>query len=280
MFPQLFHIGNFALPTYGLLVALGVLTGLIVTTKLAPSQKINPDDAWNLGVLVVLCAIVGAKLLLIINDFGWYMSHPGEIFSLAMVQAGGVFYGGVIAALIAATYYMRKHHMPALRTCDTFAPGLALGHSIGRLGCFAAGCCFGKPTNHWWGVVFTNPLAHSISSTPLNVRIEPTQLFESAIEFLNFLILYTLLRRKKFEGQVIGSYLFLYGIARFFLEFIRNDPDRGSMFNGAMTGTQFVSILFVIAGGILWYLRRAPQPQLVTATQVAPARRVPAVKGS
>jgi len=271
VFPQLFHIGNFALPTYGLLVALGVLTGLIVITKLSPSQGLNPDDTWNLGVLVVLAAIVGAKLLLIINDFGWYSSHPREIFSLAMVQAGGVFYGGVIAALVTAAFYMRKHHMPALRTCDTFAPGLALGHSIGRLGCFAAGCCFGKPTNHWWGVVFTNPLAHSISGTPLNVRIEPTQLFESAVEFVNFLILFWLLKHKKFEGQVMGAYLFLYGVARFFLEFIRDDPDRGSMFNGAITGTQFISILLVIAGGILWYLRRAPQPQqpnLVSARAV------------
>ena len=266
MFPQLFHLGNFALPTYGFLVALGVLTGLVVITKLSPSQGLNPDDTWNLGVLVVLAAIVGAKLLLIINDFSWYSSHPRDIFSLAMVQAGGVFYGGVIAALATAAYYMRKHHMPALRTADTFAPGLALGHSIGRVGCFAAGCCFGKPTNHWWGVVFTNPLAHSISGTPLNVPIQPTQLFESAIEFVNFLILFWLLRHKKFEGQVIGAYLFLYGVARFFIEFIRDDPDRGSMFNGALTGTQFVSILFVIAGGILWYMRRSiPQPQLVSA---------------
>jgi phosphatidylglycerol:prolipoprotein diacylglycerol transferase len=267
VFPQLFHFGRFALPTYGFLVALGVLTGLMVTTKLARSQKINPDDAWNLGVLVVLAAIVGAKLLLIINDYSWYAAHPRDIFSLAMMQAGGVFYGGVIAALIAAAYYMRKHHMPALRTCDTFAPGLALGHSIGRIGCFAAGCCYGKPTNHWWGVVFTNPIAHSISGTPLFTRIEPTQLFESAIEFVNFLILLALIRHKKFEGQVMGAYLFLYGVARFFIEYIRDDPDRGSMFGGALTGTQFISICLVVAGGILWLLRRQPQPQLVAAAQ-------------
>jgi phosphatidylglycerol---prolipoprotein diacylglyceryl transferase len=269
VFPQLFHIGNFALPTYGFLVALGVLTGLTVITKMAPSQKIDPDDAWNLGVLVVLAAIVGAKVLLIINDFSWYAAHPSEIFSLSMLQAGGVFYGGVIAALATAALYMRKHHMPALRTADLFAPGLALGHSIGRIGCFAAGCCYGKPTNHWWGVVFTNPLAAQISQTPLNVRIEPTQLFESAFEFVNFLFLWWLLRHKKFEGQVMGAYLFLYGVWRFFIEFLRGDPDRGSMFGGAITGTQFISILLVIAGGILWWLRRAPQPQLVTAQRTA-----------
>ena len=267
MFPQLFHIGSFALPTYGLLVAIGVLTGLTVIAKMAPSQKINADDAWNLGVLVVLAAIVGAKLLLIIDDLSWYAAHPSEIFSLSMLQAGGVFYGGVIAALVTAAFYMRKHKMPALRTCDLFAPGLALGHSIGRIGCFAAGCCFGRPTSHWWGVVFTNPLANQISDTPLGVRIEPTQLFESAFEFVNFLFLLWLLRHKKFEGQVMGAYLFLYGVWRFFIEFLRGDPGRGSMFGGAITGTQFISILMVLAGGILWWMRRAPQPQLVTAAQ-------------
>jgi phosphatidylglycerol:prolipoprotein diacylglycerol transferase len=266
--PRLFHIGWFSPPTYGFLVALGVLTGLIVTVKLARSQKINPDDAWNLGVLVVLAAIVGAKLLLVLNDFSYYMAHPADIFSLAMVQAGGVFYGGLLAAIAAAMYFIRKHHMPVLRTCDTFTPGIALGHSIGRIGCFAAGCCYGKHTTHWWGVTFTNPLAAAVSGTPLNTPLEPTQLFESAVELINFLVLLWILRHKKFEGQVIGSYLFLYGVARFFLEFLRADPERGSMFGGAISGTQFISICLVIAGGIIWLVRRPLFiPQLARATQ-------------
>lgn len=268
MFPRLFHIGNFAPPTYGFLVALGVLSGLFVTVRLAKSQKIDPDSAWNLGVLVVLAAIVGAKVLLIINDFGFYMSHPREIFSLSMIQAGGVFYGGLIAAIATAVYYIRKYHMPPLRTCDTFAPGIALGHAIGRIGCFSAGCCYGKPTSHFWGVTFTNPLAHSFSGTPLGIPLVPTQLIESVVEFANFLILVWLLKHKKFEGQVIGSYLFLYGVARYFIEFLRDDPERGSMFGGLMTGTQFISILLVIAGGILWLRRsKLTVPQLASATQ-------------
>jgi phosphatidylglycerol---prolipoprotein diacylglyceryl transferase len=267
VFPQLFHIGHFAPPTYGFLVALGVLSGLLVTVKLARSQGINPDSAWNLGVLVVLAAIVGAKVLLIINDLSWYTAHPAEIFSLSMLQAGGVFYGGLLAAIATAIYYMRKNHMPALRTCDTFAPGIALGHAIGRIGCFSAGCCYGKPTDHWFGVTFTNPLANLVSGTPLNVPLYPTQLIESAVEFANFFILLWLVRHKKFEGQVIGSYLFLYGVARYFIEFLRGDPDRGSMFGGAMTGTQFISILLVIAGGILWLRRPGQVPKMAKATQ-------------
>jgi phosphatidylglycerol---prolipoprotein diacylglyceryl transferase len=261
VFPQLFHIGRLFLPTYGLLVSVGVLIGLWVSGRNSEKHGINPEHAWNLGILVVLCGIIGAKILYIVNDWGYYTSHPGEIFSFATLQAGGVFSGGLIGAFAAAYWYVRKHHMPALGTCDAFAPGLALGHAIGRVGCFAAGCCYGKPTTHFWGVTFRNPQAQAIVGTPLGVPLEPTQLFESAVELANFFILMWMLKRKKFDGQVFAAYLFLYGVARFFLEFIRDDPGRGSVFGGAMTGTQLISIGLVLTGGLIWWLR----PELKTA---------------
>jgi phosphatidylglycerol:prolipoprotein diacylglycerol transferase len=261
VFPRLFHIGNFNLPTYGLLVALGVLIGLWISVRNSEKQGINGDDAWNFGILVVLCGIIGAKILYIINDWSYYTAHPGEIFSLGTLQAGGVFSGGLIAALAAAAWYIRKHNMRALGTCDAFSPGLALGHAIGRVGCFAAGCCYGKPTHHFWGVTFTNPLARAWVGTPLNESLEPTQLFESAVELANFLILMWMLKRKKFDGQVFAAYLILYGVARYFLEFIRDDPGRGSVFGGLMTGTQLISICLVITGSLIWYLRSSvPKP--------------------
>jgi phosphatidylglycerol---prolipoprotein diacylglyceryl transferase len=261
VFPRLFHIGNFNLPTYGLLVALGVLIGLWISVRNSEKQGINGDDAWNFGILVVLCGIIGAKILYIINDWGYYTAHPGEVFSLGTLQAGGVFSGGLIAALAAAAWYIRKHNMPALGTCDAFSPGLALGHAIGRVGCFAAGCCYGKPTHHFWGVTFTNPLARAWVGTPLNESLEPTQLFESAVELANFFILMWMLKRKKFDGQVFAAYLILYGVARYFLEFIRDDPGRGSVFGGLMTGTQLISICLVITGSLIWYLRSSvPKP--------------------
>jgi len=218
-------------------------------------QGINPEHAWNLGILVVLCGIVGAKILYIANDWGDYASHPGEIFSLATLQAGGVFSGGLIGGFVAAAWYMRKHRMPALATADAFAPGLAFGHALGRVGCFAAGCCYGKQTNHFWGVTFTNPLAKAITGTPLGVPLEPTQLFEAAVELANFFFLMWLLKRKKFDGQVVAAYFILYGVARYFLEFLRDDPGRGSVFGGIMTGTQLISICLVITGGVIWWLR-------------------------
>ena len=145
MFPQLFHIGKFFLPTYGLLVSTGVLLGLWISVRNSAKQGIDPDDSWNLGVLVVLCGIVGAKILYIVNDWGYYSTHVGDIFSWSTLQAGGVFSGGLIGAAVAAVWYIRKQRMPALATWDAFAPGLAFGHAIGRVGCFAAGCCYGNP---------------------------------------------------------------------------------------------------------------------------------------
>jgi phosphatidylglycerol---prolipoprotein diacylglyceryl transferase len=239
-------------PTYGVLVASGVLLGLFVAATLAQRQGEDPEKAWNLGIIAVLSAIVGAKLLLIINDWPTYSQNWRDIFSLSMLQAGGVFYGGLLAAIAASVWYIRRNHMPVLKTCDAFAPGIALGHAIGRLGCFAAGCCYGKATSLPWGVVFTNPVAREYSGTPLGIHIHPTQLYESAVELANFFLLYWLIRHKRFNGQVIGAYMFLYGFARYFIEFVRDDPERGNVF-GIMTGTQFISLLLVIAGGLIWF---------------------------
>jgi phosphatidylglycerol---prolipoprotein diacylglyceryl transferase len=256
VFPRLFHIGNFNMPTYGLLVSLGVLLGLWISVRNSQKQGIDPDNAWNLGIIVVMSGIIGAKVLYIIVDWGEYAAHPGEIFSLNTLQAGGVFSGGLIGAFAAAAWYVHRHRMPALATCDAFAPGLALGHAIGRIGCFAAGCCFGKPTDHFWGVTFTSPIAHELVGTPIGEALQPTQLFESAVELANFFLLAWLLKRKKFDGEIIGTYFFLYGIARFFLEYLRGDPGRGDVF-GIITGTQLVALCLIAVGGFIWWLRPA-----------------------
>lgn len=255
MFPRLLEIGRFSLPTYGFLVATGVLIGLWISVRNSERRGIDGENAWNLGILVVLCGILGSKILYILVDWSYYSANPREIFSLNTLQAGGVFSGGLIAAFLAAAWFIRRHNMPALGTCDAFAPGLALGHAIGRLGCFAAGCCFGKHTDHFWGVTFTNQLANKISGTPLDTPLQPTQLFEAAVELANFFLLMWLFKRKKFDGQVISAFLILYGVARYFLEFLRGDPGRGEVFGGVMSGTQLISIGLVIAGGFIWWLR-------------------------
>jgi len=251
MLPHLLDIGSFHLQTYGLLVAIGAIGGVILSARLAQTQGINPALASQLGLIAILSGVLGAKVLFVLLNWGFYSRHLVEIVSVATLQAGGVFSGGLVAALMACTVYIRKHHLPVLRTADAFAPALAMGHAIGRLGCFAVGCCYGRPTTHFWGVTFTNPLAGELSGTPLGVRMEPTQLFEAAIEAANFLILLWVLRKKRFDGQVIGTYLLLYGSARFLLEFLRGDPGRGQFLGGAMSGTQLIAFCLVMAGCLI-----------------------------
>ena len=159
MCPRLFTIGSFSLPTYGLLVVAGLLVGLLIAGRLGRRVGINPDHVTNLGVYLALSAIVGAKLFMILTDWGYYLEHRSRIFSFATLRAGGVFYGGLLAALATAFWFSRKYGLRPLQTADVFAPAVAIGHSIGRLGCFAAGCCWGKPSSVPWAMAFTDPAA-------------------------------------------------------------------------------------------------------------------------
>jgi len=235
------------------MAALGLIVGLYVVFRLSRQQGLDPDKMWNLGGIAIFSGIVGAKLLMILVDFGYYSQHPGEIFSLGTLQAGGVFSGGLVFAILCCWWYLRVNRIPFLRAADVFAPGIAIGHAFGRVGCFAAGCCYGKETDVPWSVVFTNPNSQ-VDPGLLGVHLHPTQLYEMVVELINFAILYWLVKRKNFEGQVVGLYMVLYGVARFFLEFLRGDPGRGEVF-GIMTGTQLIAIGLVIAGGVLWMLR-------------------------
>ena len=266
MFPRIIDYGHFVLPTYGLMAALGLICGLMLIIHLGRQQGLDPEKLWNLGILAVLSGIVGAKALYLYNERADYLQNPRQLFTLSTLQAGGVWSGGVLLALILCVWYMRRNGMPILRTCDVFAPGLALGHAFGRIGCFAAGCCYGRETHVPWAVTFHNPLAAEIVGTPLNVPLHPTQLYEFVVELANCLFLVWLIKRKKFEGEILGTYLIVYGVARYFIEFFRGDPGRGQ-FIGFLTTTQFVALLLVVGGGLLW-MRRAP---LRPPAELAPA---------
>jgi len=263
MFPQLFHIGSFSQSTYGVLVALAFLTALAVVSRLARRDGLNSDVVVNLGILCGLCAIVGAKIMMYLIDIPYYVDHPGEIISMESLRAGGVFYGGLIAALIAAAIYIRRHSLPPLRTADVFAPGIALGHGIGRLGCFSAGCCWGLPTNLPWGVTFTNPIANQTVGVPLGIKMQPTQLYESAAEFIIFGILFWRVRRPHTPGAIISLYLILYSTVRFLVEFVRYHEQRNP-FGGPFDTSQWIS-LALAAMGVAYFLRHRRQAVPATA---------------
>ncbi len=256
MFPRLFTIGSFSLPTYGVLVALGFLTGLYVASRLARSAGLDVDKVNNLGIYLALSAILGAKLLLIAQNAGYYMQNPGRLFSLSSLQAGGVFYGGLLAALVVAVWYPRHVGLPVLQTADVFAPAVAVGHSIGRLGCFAAGCCWGKPSDAPWAVVFTNPLAHDFVGVPLGIHLHPTQLYESFGTFLIALFLLARFRKPHLPGTILGLYLVIYSAFRFGVEFLRDASERAFPFDGPFSVTQWVALALVVAGAWILLTRR------------------------
>ena len=186
-----------------------------------------------------------------------YRDHPSQLFSLDFLRSGGVFYGGLIGAVVTGYFLMRRYKLPWWKTADACAPGIALGNVLGRQGCFAAGCCWGKPTTLPWGVKFTE-LGHEITGVPIDVPLHPTQLYESFSMLIVFFFLLWLYKHRRFSGQVILFYALLYSIIRFAIEFVRDDP-RGDIL-GLTTATglstsQIISLIVGAAALILLILR-------------------------
>jgi phosphatidylglycerol:prolipoprotein diacylglycerol transferase len=252
MLPKLIQIGSFYLPTYGLLVAVAFLTALWIAGKLGRMQGLSKDAIMNLGIYCALAGIVGAKVFMIVMD-PYYRNNPMQVFTLSTLQSAGIWYGGFIAALVFAYFYMRTQGLPFLKTSDVFAPGLAIGHAIGRLGCFAAGCCYGKPTHVPWAVTFTSPDANG---APLNIPLHPTQIYEAALELAICLVLYRLATRPHRDGSIIAMYLVLSGIARFLVEFLRAH-DEANPLGGSLTLEQWISVA-VCGIGVAFLLRKRP----------------------
>jgi phosphatidylglycerol---prolipoprotein diacylglyceryl transferase len=272
MRPILFQIGGLPIYTYGVLVATGVLIGVSFARQQAPRAGLDPEKIWNLGIYTILVSLLLAKIWLVFSEWDYYSTHMREIFSIQTFQSGGTFYGGIVGAILTIVLYTHYQKMPLLSVMDIGVTGLALGHSIGRLGCFAAGCCYGKPTALPWGITFTNPVAAQIAGTPLGVHLHPTQLYEASAEFLNFLILIWLGRRQSFRGQMIGTYFLLYGLERGTIEFFRGDPGRTMMFHDSLSLMQIVSVGLILIGAFLWWrgLRgSAPIPPLAPARATA-----------
>jgi phosphatidylglycerol---prolipoprotein diacylglyceryl transferase len=262
MHPRLLHLDFFTLHSYGLLVALAFLAGLQVAAKLAKRVGFDPEAVSSVGIYAAMSGIVGAKLFLILNDLGYYRANPGQIFSLATLQAGGVFYGGFLVALAVALWRMRHHGLPALPVADIFAPAAALGHAIGRVGCFLAGCCWGKPTSLPWAVTFTDPVARDLVGVPLGIPLHPTQLYEALAVAVIFAVLWRQFGRPHRDGAILGLYLVLYSTFRFGVEFLRDPAERAFPFGLALSSTQWVAMGLVALGVYLLVARRSGSAQV------------------
>jgi len=229
MYPVLFQIGNFKIHTYGVFIALGFLTGIILALREAKRVGEEPENILDLAFYSIIAAIVGSRLLYIVLNYQYYIENPLEMIK---IWSGGlVYYGGFLLALIVGIWYIRKSHLPLWKTADIIAPSIAIGEAIGRLGCFSAGCCYGKVTTLPWAVTFSNPESLAIVGIPLH----PTQLYSSITALFIFLILTVVKRVKKFDGLLIWLYVLLYSITRYVIEIFRGD-DRGLIFEGFMLG--------------------------------------------
>lgn len=261
MHPILFSVGDWPVYSYGVLLAAAYLIGLQLGVVRARKAGVDPARVMDLGIYLIIAALVGAKLMLIAVDWEYFTSQPRELLSL--VRAGGVFYGGLIAAVAVGLWLVRRYKLPVWTTADLMAPGIALGHVVGRFGCLLAGCCYGRPTDVPWAITFTDPLAAQNVGTPLGIPLHPTQMYDAGAELLILgVLLFTERKGRPFAGRTFWMYLLLYGISRFIIEFYRGDPNRGTVMAGLST-SQFVSLLLV-PGSLLMlaYLRRrGPAPK-------------------
>jgi phosphatidylglycerol:prolipoprotein diacylglycerol transferase len=250
MFPDLISIGPFTIHTYGFFVAVGFAVGILTAVRIGKSQGIPSQQVMDMAFVMIVWAIIGSRLFYVFINFSYYKAHLLD--TIKLWQGGLVFSGGLVATAAAMLWYLRRHHLSFWTTGDLWAPSLAFGQAIGRIGCFMAGCCYGQPTGTRWGVVFTNPK----SLAPLNIPLYPTQVFEAFSLFAVFLILIFLHGKRKFEGQVFLWYLILHSTARLFVERFRGD-DRGLVPGTEMSATQLVAILILVGSVVLLFTLRS-----------------------
>ncbi len=250
MHPVLFHIGSFNLYTYGLFVALGFMTAVWVSQKNAGPHGFLPDTITDIFFIILISAILGARFLYVWINFDDYRNNWLDIFKIW--NGGLVFFGGFLGAVAASVLYLKIKKLDIWKTADLIAPGIALGHAVGRLGCFSAGCCYGKTCDLPFAVKFTNPE----SLAPLNVYLHPTQIYSVFSNLLLFFILIIFQKKKKFNGMVFLIYIMLYSLFRFIIEFFRGDFRGNFIFDFISMSQGIGLIVFLIALILLIKLSR------------------------
>ena len=294
MHPVLIRIGNLPIGTYGVAIVVGLLAGLGLVSHLARRRNLQVDFFWDLAFVLLISGFLGARLLFILLNWAEFLDHPA---SLIFSRQGFVFLGGFFSALLVGIWFTLHRRMPLLDAADLLAPGLVLAHAIGRIGCFFAGCCYGRICETGHGHPFLEALAirFPLVTDPAGLAdpmfnfawraqhdagllaadatstlpIVPIQLFESAGNFLICLALVWLWRRRLFSGQIFALYLMLYSAQRFGLEFLRGDTDRGLWLGGALSTSQILSCVTLTVALWLWWTRRNMGVQVIPQAVVA-----------
>jgi len=253
MYPNLFRIpipqflqgflpNNITIHGYGFCIAMGILISYFFLLKRLKKQiGADSDSVANFVILITIAGIIGGKLVFYLEAPSYYFGHPSNM--IRNFGSGFVFYGSFLFAMPVMYFYFKKNKWPMRKMIDNIAIVAIIVHGLGRVGCFLAGCCYGNPTDSWIGVTFTNPICAAL---PLNTPLHPTQLYEVGLLLIIFIIIYFYRNKKKYDGQLFIIYAFLYAIGRFFIEFFRGDSDRGYLFNGALSHSQFIAIVIII----------------------------------
>jgi phosphatidylglycerol:prolipoprotein diacylglycerol transferase len=251
MFPVLIKIGPLTIHTYGFLIAVAFLVALGLAARQARKTGLSGEKITDLGFYTLMAAIIGSRLFFVFTNWSHYAANPLDV--LKIWEGGLVFYGGVIFAVPTAMWYANKAGLPLWRTADIMAPSIAIGHAIGRLGCFCAGCCYGRAAEGIpWAVTFSNPDSLAIRGVPLH----PSQIYESGAEFLNFLILVIMRRHQTFNGQLFWLYILNYSIIRSVVELFRGDEIRGFIIPGFSISQAISVAMFMSSVVMIIRLRR------------------------
>lgn len=256
MHPILIDFGFFQLPTYGLLIATGVLVGLWTLRRRANAAGLDGERIVDFALWLVIWALLGAKVMLVIVELPRYLEDPARLIQL--VRAGGVFLGGLLAALVAAAVLLRRYSLAPLATLDVITPSLALGHAIGRVGCLMAGCCWGASCDLPWAITYTDPRAAANVGTPLGVPLHPFPVYAAVFNLVLYAVLARLYARGPTTGRVFATYLVLYGAGRSLLELTRGDALRGFVAGGLLSTSQAIGLGLIVVGvGLhVWIGRR------------------------
>lgn len=240
MHPVLFSLGPFTLYAYGLFLALGFFAGLMVSRREAGLLGENPDTVTDIVFYLIIFGVLGGRLFFILTNLQSFIKHPMNVFRVW--EGGLVFYGGFIFAALSVFVYTKIKKISLWKYADILAPGLAIGHALGRIGCLMAGCCYGRQCDLPWAIVFHN---HN-SLAPLEIPLHPTQIYEALSNLAIFGALMAFRRKKQVDGQVFWVYVFLYGVMRIVIEFFRGD-DRGDFLFGVVSVSQSIGILMILA---------------------------------
>lgn len=240
MKPELFSIGSFTIQGYGLMIALGILAAIVVAEKRSPKYGLEGDHIFNIAMWGAGFGLAGAKVLYWIVELPEILQDPSILLDLGH---GFVVYGGIIGGIFGGWLYCFRKKISFLKYFDIVMPSVALGQAFGRIGCFLAGCCYGRETDSWFHVVFTES-----KIAPNGVQLIPTQLISSAADLLHCLVLIWIAKRAKGDGQVGGFYLIFYSIGRTLIELLRDDP-RGAV--GGLSTSQFISLFILLTGVVM-----------------------------